>query len=67
MCGEYDPQFQSLQIEACTPKVIVTTTIKEEGNFEPNSRMFVGHVNLSLANGQATILRISVGDFVRNP
>jgi len=67
MSGEYDPQFQSLQIETCTPKSIVKTMIKQEGNFELTSRMFVGHVNLSLANSQATIFRITVGDCIRNP
>jgi len=41
--------------------------IKQEGNFELTSLTFVGHVNLSLANSQATIFWISVGDFVWNP
>ena len=67
MFGEYDPQFQSLQIGTCTPTLIVKTTIKQEGNFELTSRMFLGHVNLSLANSQATILWITVGDCVQNP
>jgi len=46
--------------------LIVKTTIKQEGNFELTSRTFVGHVNLSLATSLATIVRISVGDCVRN-
>jgi len=63
--SEQDQQFQSLQIEWCTPELIVKTTIELEGNIELTSQTFVGHVNLSLANSQATIFRISVGDFVR--
>jgi hypothetical protein len=39
--------------------------IKQEGNFELTSRTFVGHVNLSLANSQATIFRVSVGDWTQ--
>jgi hypothetical protein len=66
MPGECDPQFQSLQSETCTPELMVKTAIKQEGNFELTSRTFVGHVNLSLANSQATIIQISVGDCVRN-
>jgi len=66
MSGEYDPQFQSLQIETCTPKLIVKTMIEQEGNFELTSRTFVGHVNLFLANSRATILQIPVGDCDRN-
>jgi len=31
MSGEYDPKFQSLQIETCTPELIAKTTIKQEG------------------------------------
>jgi len=64
MSGESDPQFQSLPIETCTPKLIVKTTIRQEGNFELASQMFVGHVNRSLANRQATIIWISVRDCV---
>jgi hypothetical protein len=67
MSGDYDPQFQLLQIETWSSKLIVKTTIIQEGNFELTSRTIVGHVNLSLANGQATINRISVGDCIRNP
>ena len=40
---------------------------KREGNFELTSPTVVGHVNLPLANSQATIVRISVGDCGRNP
>ena len=40
--------------------------MKQEGNFELTSRTFVGHVNRSSANSQATILRMSVGDVVPN-
>jgi hypothetical protein len=67
MLGEYDPQFQLLQIEPCTPELIIKTLIIYEGNFKLTSRMFVGHVNMSFANSLDTILRISVGDCVRNP
>jgi len=66
MSGEYDPQFQLLQIETCTPKLMVKTTIEQEVNFELTSRRFVGHVNLSFANSQATIFRIQLGDCVWN-
>jgi len=37
--------------------------IKQDGNFELTSQMLVGHVNLLLANSQATILWISPVDF----
>jgi len=47
--------------------LIVITMIKQEGCFELTSQSFVGHVNLSFANSQATSFRIFVGDFVRNP
>jgi len=67
MCSEYDPQFQCPQIETGTSKVIVKTIIKQEGKFELTSRMTVGHVNLSLANSQATIFRISVRNCDPNP
>jgi len=66
MSGEYDPQFQSLQMQTCTPKLIVKTTMKHEGNFEPTSRTFVGHGNLSLNNSQDTMFQISVGDSNQN-
>ena len=66
MYNEYDPKFQLLQIETCTPELIMKTMIEQEQNFELTPRKFVGHVNLSLANRQANILRISVGDFVQN-
>jgi len=66
MSTEYDPQFQLLQIETCTPELIVKTPIKQEGNFELTSCTYVGHVNLSFANGQATILRITVGVTVQH-
>jgi len=65
MSSEQDPQFQKLQIETCIPKLIVKTMIKDVGNIELASQMFVGHVNLSLANSQAAILRYTIGDFVR--
>jgi len=67
MFGEYDPQFQSLQIGTCTPELIVKATFKQGANFELTSRTFVGHGNLSFTNCQATIFWISIGDFVRNP
>jgi len=67
MSGESDPQFQSLQIKICTSKLIVKTMIKQEENIELTLWMFVGHVNLIMANSQATIFRISVGDIVWNP
>jgi hypothetical protein len=38
--------------------------IKQDVNFELTSQTFVGHVNLSLANSQATISQIAVGDWV---
>jgi len=41
--------------------------IKHERNFELNRWMFVVHVNLSLANRQATSSRISIGDIDWNP
>jgi len=66
MTSEYGAQFQSLQIETCIPKLIVKTTIKQEGIFELTSGTFVGHGNLSIANSQGTIVRMSVGDCVQN-
>jgi len=62
--GEYDPQFESLQIKTCTAILIGKTTIKQQGNFELTSQTFVGHVNLTVANSQATVFRTSVGDSV---
>jgi len=67
MSAEYDPQFRSLQIWTCIPKLIVKTKVQQEVNFEFASQMFVWHVDLSLANSQATIFRFSVGDCVWNP
>jgi hypothetical protein len=52
MSGEYDPQFQLLQIKTCTPKSIIKTTIKQEANFEVSLQRFVGHVMLSLTNSR---------------
>lgn len=60
MSSEWDPQFQSLQFKTCTSKLIIKITIKQAGNFEYTSETFVGCVMLSLANSQATIVRISV-------
>jgi hypothetical protein len=67
MPGEYDPEFQWLQIETYAPKLIVATRIIQEWNIERTSRTFVGHVNLCLAKSQPTIFRISVGDCVQKP
>jgi hypothetical protein len=66
MSGKYDPPCQLLQFETCTLKLIVKTSINQEGTFELIPRTFVGHVNLSLANSQATIFRICVSDFIQN-
>jgi len=66
MCSESHPDFHSLQIENCTAKLIVKTTIKQEGNFELTSQRLLGHLNLSQANSKATILQICVRDFHRN-
>jgi len=66
MSGKYDPQFQLLQIETCTSKLIVKTTVKQEGNFKLTSREFVGHVYLALANSQAIIFRMSVRQCLLN-
>jgi len=41
--------------------------IKQEGNLEPTSQMFVGYVNLFLPNSQATIFQIAIAEFFRNP
>jgi len=49
------------------PESIVRTTMKQVRNFDLTSRMFVGHVNLSLENSQATIFETSVDDVVQNP
>jgi hypothetical protein len=67
MSGEYDPQFQWLQIKTSTAKLIVEATIKQEGNYKLTSQTFMGHVDLCMANSQATIFWISVGNCVRNP
>jgi len=67
MSGEYDPQSHSLEITTCSPKLIVKTTIKQEGNFELVSGTFVGHLNVSLANTLATIFGISLGNMFWNP
>jgi hypothetical protein len=64
MSSEQDPQFQLLQIETCTPKLTIKTTIKQEGNFELTSQTMVGLVNLLLDYSQGTIFRMSVGDCV---
>jgi len=40
--------------------------IKHDRNFELTPQIFVGQVNLSLSNWQATIFQISIGDCVRN-
>jgi len=66
MSGEYDPQFQLLQIQTCTSKFILRMTINHEENIELMSRVFLGLVNLSLAKRQGTICWISVGDSVWN-
>jgi len=67
MSGEYDPQFQLLEMKTWTRELIVKTTIKHQVNFVLPSPTFVGDVNLALANSQVTILRIAVGKCVRNP
>jgi len=67
MSGEQDPRYQALQIEMCTPNLIVKRTIEQEANFELTSRTFMGYVNLTWANSNATIFQISVGGRVRNP
>jgi len=41
--------------------------IKHKSIFELTSQRFVGHVNMRLANNQATIVGITVGDFVQYP
>jgi len=64
MTSKYPANFESLGIKTCTPKLIVKTTMKQEGNFELTSWKFGGHVNLSLANSQATIFQSSVSDIV---
>jgi len=65
--GEYDHQFQTVQIETWVANLIIKTTIQQEGNFALTSQTFVGHVNLILSNSQAPIFWISVGDWVQNP
>jgi hypothetical protein len=67
MSGEYDPHFQLLQIETCTSKLIVKTMIKQDENIELTSETFAGHVDLSFANSQDTIVQIAVSDSVPNP
>jgi len=64
MSSEYDPQFESLQLEICSPKLIVKTMIKNEVNIDLTLRMFVGHENLFLASSQPTIFRITVWDSI---
>jgi hypothetical protein len=66
MSGKSAPQLQLLLIKTCTPTLIVKTTISQGGNFDLTSQTFVGHINLSLANSQATIFQISVGSSVQN-
>jgi len=63
MSAEFNQQFQSLQIETCTSKLIVKKTIKEKGRCELTSCMFVGHVDLFMPNTQETIIQIAVGHF----
>jgi len=41
--------------------------IQPEANFELTSLIFVGHLTVSLANGQATIVLITEGNIVQNP
>jgi hypothetical protein len=48
----------------CIPKLIFKITIKQKRNFEDPSSMCVGHANLTSANSQAAILRISGGDSI---
>jgi hypothetical protein len=67
MSGWCDPHFQLLEIETCTPKLIVKKPIYPDRNSELTSLMFVGHVTVSLDNSQPTIFRISVGNRDRNP
>jgi len=67
MSSEYDPQFHSLQIETCTPKLLVKTTTKQHRNFKLPLGWFAGHLNLYFVNSQATIFHITVGDWVQNP
>jgi hypothetical protein len=67
MSGESDPQFQLLQIETCTSKMNVKTTITQEGNFEFASWTFVGHVNISWTDSPAAIFQIWLGDSIQNP
>jgi hypothetical protein len=67
MFREDDSECQSLQMETCTSKLIVDTTIKQEWNFELTSQQFMVYVNLSWPNSQGTILQISVGNGVQNP
>jgi len=66
MSDENDQKFPSLQIKTCTPKPIIKTTMKQQLNFELILQMLVWHVNLSLANSQAIIFWISVGNLIRN-
>ena len=40
--------------------------IKQPGNFELTWQTYVGQVNLFLANSQANIVQISIGNFVWN-
>jgi hypothetical protein len=67
MSGEYDPHFQSLQIETCTSKLIVKTMIKQQWYLELTLQSFAGHVKRFMANCLALIVRISVGVWVQNP
>ena len=67
MSGEYDPQFQLLQIETCTPKWIIKIIIYQDRNFELTLRTLVGHVTQSLDSSQAKMFQISVGDCSQNP
>jgi hypothetical protein len=62
MSGESDPQFQSLPIKTCTLQLIIKTLIAQEGNFELSTWTFVAQGNLLLANSQANIFRMSLGD-----
>jgi hypothetical protein len=32
--GTFDPQFQLLQIETCTPELIIKVKIEQDGNYE---------------------------------
>jgi hypothetical protein len=66
MSCESDPEIQSLQIETCTRKSIVKTTIQSMANFEFIQPLFIQPLNMIFGHSKATIVLIYGGASVRN-